>query len=364
MNTILLDSKTLLDRIEQIVRRLDLAKLSNDIREFEDKINKENFWDDSNKAQKLMRQLSFMRSEFSKWSDIKEQIHTNYSLILIANEENDEEYINLLDKEQKILENNLNNLEIELQLRDEYDKSSALLYVKQGSGGVDAQDWAEILLRMYRRWAETKNYKLDILDITSGDEAGIKSATLKIEGDFAYGYLKSEKGTHRLVRLSPFDTDHRRHTSFALVEVLPEVDNDEEIKINSDDIRIDVFRASGNGGQSVQKNSTAVRITHLPSKTVVSVQNERSQFQNKEVALKILHSRLLNIKLEEQEKERQKIKGEHIAAEFGSQIRSYILHPYKMVKDHRTNFETKDAESVLDGKIDDFLKSYLNSKIK
>ncbi len=305
-----------------------------------------------------------MRSEFSKWSDIKEQIHTNYSLILIANEENDEEYINLLDKEQKILENNLNNLEIELQLRDEYDKSSALLYVKQGSGGVDAQDWAEILLRMYRRWAETKNYKLDILDITSGDEAGIKSATLKIEGDFAYGYLKSEKGTHRLVRLSPFDTDHRRHTSFALVEVLPEVDNDEEIKINSDDIRIDVFRASGNGGQSVQKNSTAVRITHLPSKTVVSVQNERSQFQNKEVALKILHSRLLNIKLEEQEKERQKIKGEHIAAEFGSQIRSYILHPYKMVKDHRTNFETKDAESVLDGKIDDFLKSYLNSKIK
>ena len=311
-----------------------------------------------------MRQLSSMKSEFSKWSDIKEQIHTNYSLILIANEENDEEYINLLDKEQKILENNLNNLEIELQLRDEYDKSSALLYVKQGSGGVDAQDWAEILLRMYRRWAETKNYKLDILDITSGDEAGIKSATLKIEGDFAYGYLKSEKGTHRLVRLSPFDTDHRRHTSFALVEVLPEVDNDEEIKINSDDIRIDVFRASGNGGQSVQKNSTAVRITHLPSKTVVSVQNERSQFQNKEVALKILHSRLLNIKLEEQEKERQKIKGEHIAAEFGSQIRSYILHPYKMVKDHRTNFETKDAESVLDGKIDDFLKSYLNSKIK
>ena len=311
-----------------------------------------------------MRQLSSMKSEFSKWSDIKEQIHTNYSLILIANEENDEEYLNQLDKEQKVLENDLNNLEIELQLRDEYDKSSALLYVKQGSGGVDAQDWAEILLRMYRRWGETKHYKLDILDITSGDEAGIKSATLKIEGDFAYGYLKSEKGTHRLVRLSPFDTDHRRHTSFALVEVLPEVDNDEEIKINSDDIRIDVFRASGNGGQSVQKNSTAVRITHLPSKIVVSVQNERSQFQNKEVALKILHSRLLNIKLEEQEKERQKIKGEHIAAEFGSQIRSYILHPYKMVKDHRTNFETKDAESVLDGKIDDFLKSYLNSKIK
>ena len=216
----------------------------------------------------------------------------------------------------------------------------------------------------YRRWGELRNYKTDILDYSSGDEAGIKSATLKIQGDYAYGYLKSEKGTHRLVRLSPFDSDHRRHTSFALVEVLPEVENDEEIKINSDDIRIDVFRASGNGGQSVQKNSTAVRITHIPTNIVVSVQNERSQFQNKEVALKILHSRLLNMRLEEQEKERQKIKGEHVAAEFGSQIRSYILHPYKMVKDHRTNFETKDAESVLNGKIDNFLKSYLNSKIK
>jgi len=311
-----------------------------------------------------MRQLSFIKSEYSKWTEIKEKIHTNSSLLTIAFEENDEEYLIQLIEEQKSLENYLNNLEIELQLRDEYDKNSALLSIKQGAGGVDSQDWAEMLLRMYRRWGELKNYKTDILDYSSGDEAGIKSATLKIQGDYAYGYLKSEKGTHRLVRLSPFDTDHRRHTSFALVEVLPEVENDEEIKINSDEIRIDVFRASGNGGQSVQKNSTAVRITHIPTNIVVSVQNERSQFQNKEIALKILHSRLLNMKLEDQEKERQKIKGEHLAAEFGSQIRSYILHPYKMVKDHRTNFETKDAESVLNGKIDSFLKSYLNSKIK
>jgi len=258
----------------------------------------------------------------------------------------------------------VNALEFELQLSGEYDDRAAILYVKQGAGGVDAQDWAEMLLRMYTRWAERRGFGADVLDFTPGDEAGIKSAAIKIDGKFAYGYLRSERGVHRLVRLSPFDADHRRHTSFALVEVLPEADESEEVKVNQDDLRVDVFRASGNGGQNVQKNSTAIRLTHLPTNLVVAVQNERSQAQNREVAMRILLSRLVDLDMQKKTEERAKLKGEHVSAEFGRQVRSYVQHPYQMVKDHRTDFQTTAAQAVLDGDLDELLKSYLTSQME
>ena len=229
---------------------------------------------------------------------------------------------------------------------------------------MDAQDWAEILVRMYTRWAERRGFHAEVLDQTPGDEAGIKSATIKIDGKYAYGYLRSERGVHRLVRLSPFDADHRRHTSFALVEVLPEADETEQVKINPDDLRVDVFRASGNGGQNVQKNSTAIRVTHLPTNIVVAVQNERSQAQNREVAMRILLSRLVDLDMQQKAEERAALKGEHVSAEFGRQVRSYVQHPYQMVKDHRTDFQTGDAQAVLDGDLDDILKSYLSSQVE
>jgi peptide chain release factor 2 len=256
------------------------------------------------------------------------------------------------------------SLEFELQFSGAYDARPAILYVKQGAGGVDAQDWAEILLRMYTRWAERRGFSAEVLDLTPGDEAGIKSAAIKIDGKYAYGYLRSERGVHRLVRLSPFDADHRRHTSFALVEVLPEADEAEEVKINPDDLRIDVFRASGNGGQNVQKNSTAIRLTHLPTNLVVAVQNERSQAQNRQVAMKILLSRLVDLDLRAKAEERAKLKGDHVSAEFGRQVRSYVQHPYQMVKDHRTDYQTADAQSVFDGDLDELLKSYLSSQVE
>jgi len=250
-----------------------------------------------------------------------------------------------------------------LKLNGEFDERNAIIGIKQGAGGVDSQDWAEILFRMYKRWAEIKKLNLEIIDYSPGDEAGIKSVIFRIEGENAYGLLQSEKGAHRLVRISPFDTGNRRHTSFSLVEIMPELENSEEIKIDSKDLRIDVFKAGGAGGQSVQKNSTAVRITHLPTNISVSVQNERSQLMNKDLAMKILQGRLKELEIMEKKKRNAEIKGEHISADFGSQIRSYVMHPYKMVKDHRTNFETSDIDRILDGNIDEFIERYLLENI-
>ena len=261
-----------------------------------------------------------------------------------------------LDKKYK-------NLSLSLKLNGEFDSRNAILGIKQGAGGVDSQDWAEILLRMYKRWSEIHNFNFEIIDYSPGDEAGIKSVVVRIKGENAYGLLQSEKGSHRLVRISPFDTGNRRHTSFSLVEVMPELENDEEIKIDNNDLRIDVFKAGGAGGQSVQKNSTAVRITHIPSKISVSVQNERSQLMNKQLAMKILQGRLKEIEILENKKRDAEIMGEHISADFGSQIRSYVMHPYKMVKDHRTNFETSDIDKVIDGNIDEFIEDFLINNI-
>ncbi len=253
--------------------------------------------------------------------------------------------------------------ESSLLLSGEYDDRNALCALHAGAGGTESQDWASILLRMYIRWAERQGYEAEVLDMSEGDEAGFKSAYLFVKGDNAYGYLRGERGVHRLVRLSPFDSDHARHTSFALVEVLPEAEAQLDLEIPADELRIDTFRSSGPGGQHMQKSSSAVRITHLPTGIVSSCQSQRSQHQNKEVAMRILYSRILEVQRKEKEEARAKLKGERVDAAWGNQIRSYVLHPYKLVKDHRTGYESSAAEAVLDGELDEFIDSYLRSKV-
>ncbi len=251
--------------------------------------------------------------------------------------------------------------ETEAMLSGEYDQGNAIVAIHAGAGGTDSQDWAAMLLRMYLRWAEQSDFSAELLDSSEGEEAGIKSATLAIDGEFAYGYLQAERGVHRLVRLSPFDSAHRRHTSFALVEVLPQIDQAEEVTVNPADLRIDTYRSAGAGGQNVQKNETAIRITHLPTGLVVTCQNERSQTQNRENAMRVLRARLGELQRQQKEQAMAKIKGEHVKAEWGSQIRSYVLHPYQMVKDHRTGYEMGNTAAVLDGELDGFIQAYLRT---
>jgi peptide chain release factor 2 len=263
--------------------------------------------------------------------------------------------------EVSALQADLDRRETEAMLSGEYDQGNAILAIHAGAGGTDSQDWAAMLLRMYLRWAEQSGFSAELLDSSDGEEAGIKSATVAVDGENAYGYLQAERGVHRLVRLSPFDSAHRRHTSFALVEVLPQVDQSEEVIVNPADLRIDTYRSAGAGGQNVQKNETAIRITHLPTGLVVTCQNERSQTQNRENALRVLRARLGELQRQAKEQELAKIKGEHVKAEWGSQIRSYVLHPYQMVKDHRTGHEMGNTAAVLDGEIDGFIDAFLRS---
>jgi peptide chain release factor 2 len=257
----------------------------------------------------------------------------------------------------------LDGLEFQLMLGGSYDRKNAILALHAGAGGTESQDWTEMLLRMYIRWAERRGFKAEVLDTMPGEEAGIKSVTLAIRGPFAYGYLRSERGVHRLVRLSPYDAAHRRHTSFALAEVMPEADADVEVTVNPEDVKMEVFRSSGAGGQNVQKTSTAVRLIHGPTGIIVTCQDQRSQLQNKETALRILQSRLLALRVEEQETEQARLKGQHVAAGWGNQIRSYVLHPYNMVKDHRTEHETSNTSAVLDGEIDEFVQAFLKQSM-
>lgn len=310
-----------------------------------------------------MRRLSGLKEEVDSWRSLDEKATSLGELLALSIEEKDVSLRDTFSEELADIQRTLAELEFKLVLSGPYDQRNAIMALHAGAGGVESQDWASMLMRMYMRWAERRGYKGELLDVSVGEEAGIKSAVVQISGEYAYGYLKAERGVHRLVRISPFDSAHARHTSFALMEVMPEVEEGVDVVIKPDDLRIDVFRAGGAGGQSVQKNSTAVRITHLPTGIKVSCQNERSQHQNKEIAMRILMGRLVERELEEKAKEMAKLKGAHISPEWGNQIRSYVLHPYKMVKDHRTNFETSDAEGVLDGDVDEFMRAYLTSTV-
>lgn len=310
-----------------------------------------------------MQFLTSLKYDVTTWEALEQRSEDLVDLIELADAEKDEGMLTQLSIDADALHNDLAAQEFRLQLNGKHDNRSAIVSVKQGAGGVDAQDWSEMLLRMYLRWGEQSGYDAELLDFTPGEEAGIKSAALRVAGDHPYGYLKSERGVHRLVRLSPFDSGHRRHTSFALVEVYPEPDDADDVEIDPSEVRMEAFRASGHGGQSVQKNSTAVRLTHEPTGIVVSVQNERSQAQNRQVAMKILHARITDLENQKRAAEQAKLKGDHISAEFGRQVRSYVLHPYQMVKDHRTEYEVSDARGVLEGDLDGFLKAYLQSSM-
>jgi peptide chain release factor 2 len=319
------------------------------------------FWDRPEEAQAVMRRLASLQEEVETWKGLAGRVADAQTLLDLAIADEDEAMAGDIAGEVETIEAELERLEFWLLLSGPYDKDDAILAIHAGAGGTEAQDWAEMLLRMYLRWAEGRGYKTGILDSLSGEEAGLKRAIVSVEGDHAYGYLKAEKGVHRLVRLSPFDAAHRRHTSFALVEVWPDIGEEIEVDINSDDLRIDTFRSSGPGGQHMQKTSSAVRITHLPTGTVVICQNQRSQAQNRETAMKVLRARLFALEREKQEAEQARLKGRHIEAGWGNQIRSYVLHPYKMVKDLRTGYETGNAEAVLDGGLDGFIETYLRS---
>jgi peptide chain release factor 2 len=310
-----------------------------------------------------MRQLGAANNTVETWRRLEKEITELLDMAALAIEENDQSLQGEIQQRIEEMTSQLDLLETRLLLGEDYDTRDAILTVHAGAGGTESQDWAEMLFRMYLRWAEQHKYKTEILDTSMGEEAGIKSATVEIKGDYAYGYLKSEHGVHRLVRLSPFDADHARHTSFVLVEVLPEAEEEIDINVKPEDLKIDTFRSSGPGGQHMQKTSSAVRITHLPTGMVVSCQSQRSQRQNKESALKVLYARLLEINREEQEMEKAKLKGERIEAGWGNQIRSYVLHPYQMVKDHRTKYETSNANAVLNGELDDFITAYLRYKL-
>ena len=303
-----------------------------------------------------MKAVSSLREEVESWNKFNGHLH---DLIDLAGMD-DETLRSDLEKETTDLESDLDKRAFTTMLSGPYDAGDALLAIHAGAGGTDSQDWAAMLERMYLRWADARGYQTEILDRTEGEEAGLKSVTIAVDGKYAYGYLRSEKGVHRLVRLSPFDAAHRRHTSFALVEILPQVAMDDaEVEINPNDLKMDVFRSSGAGGQNVQKNATAVRLTHIPTGIVVTCQNERSQLQNRENALRVLRSRLLEIRRAEKDQEIAVLRGEYTKAEWGSQIRSYVLHPYQMVKDHRTDQETGNTQSILDGELDAFMEAYL-----
>ena len=310
-----------------------------------------------------MKELAALKSEVEQWRSLESRVEAAEDLTALAIEENDNSLLDSLAEELTEITASVADLEFTLALSGPHDRRNAILAIHAGAGGVDSQDWVQMLMRMYLRWAETKGYRSDVVELSPGDTAGIKSTVIQMEGDYAYGYLKAEKGVHRLVRLSPYDSDHARHTSFALAEVLPEVEQGVDIEIDPADLKIEVFKAGGAGGQSVQKNSTAVRITHVPTGLKASCQNERSLYQNRTIAMGILAARLMEREMAERAKKMDKIRGEHVSAEWGNQIRSYVLHPYKMVKDHRTSYETSDTDGVLDGDIGAFIDAYLATTV-
>ena len=317
------------------------------------------FWENSKKSGKVLQKIKILKNKRDKFVAIKNTLNNLIELSDLLQVEADDELAEELVKNTSALTDEVDNFEIEILLSNPYDINNAIVTIHPGAGGTESQDWAEMLYRMYVRWANANNYTVQELDYLDGDEAGLKSVTFLVSGDYAYGYLKAEKGVHRLVRISPFDAGGRRHTSFASVEILPEITEDIEININPDDLRVDTYRASGAGGQHINKTSSAVRITHIPTNTVVACQTERSQIQNRETAMRMLKSKLLNLKEQEHKEKIEDLKGDQKDIAWGSQIRSYVFCPYTLVKDHRTNFETGNIQAVMDGDLNGFMKAYL-----
>lgn len=341
----------------------DIAGKEKRAAELEHASGQPDFWNDNVAAQKAMRELTLLKEEVTTWRDLARRAHDALGLIELAIEENHSETAQEVEKEIPEIEAKLAALEFNLLFAGEYDHNAAILSIHSGAGGTESQDWAQMLMRMYLRFGDAQGYTTEILEEMPGDEAGIKSVTIRFVGEYAYGRLKAERGVHRLVRLSPFDANHRRHTSFALVEVMPEIDDAVLVEIKPDDVKIDIYHASGHGGQNVQKVATAVRLTHIPTGIIVTCQNQRSQLQNKESAFKVLRSRLVELEIERKEQERARLKGKHVEAGWGNQIRSYVLHPYQMVKDHRTEHETSRTEAVLDGDLNSFIEAYLKAQV-
>ena len=345
----------------------DITKLKIELANLEEETLKEGFWNDSKNSGIVLQKSKTIKNKIDKYTKISNEINNLIEMSELLSEEaeegedDDNSLIKDIIENTKFAQKEIDDLEVETLLSGKYDINNAIVTIHPGAGGTESQDWAEMLYRMYSRWANSEGYSIQELDYLEGDEAGLKSVTFLISGDYAYGYMKSEKGVHRLVRISPFDSGGRRHTSFASVEVLPEITEDIEIEINPDDLRIDTYRASGAGGQHINKTSSAIRITHLPTNIVVACQTERSQIQNRETAMKMLKSKLLDLKEREHKEKIEDLKGEQKDIAWGSQIRSYVFCPYTLVKDHRTNFETGNVTGVMDGDLNGFMKEYLKN---
>ena len=337
----------------------DIINLEKELTSLEKQTTENNFWEDQKSSSKVLKRINEIKNKVEQFKKIKTEITNMIELVELLKQESDEELEKEVQNGTKKLEEDIEKLEISTLLSGKYDINNAILTLHPGAGGTEAQDWVEMLYRMYTRWATANGYKVEELDYLAGDEAGIKSVTFLVSGDYAYGYLKGEQGVHRLVRISPFDAGGRRHTSFASVEVLPEITDDIEIDINPDDFKIDTYRASGAGGQHVNKTSSAVRITHIPTGIVVACQTERSQIQNKENAMKMLKSKLLHLKEQEHKDTIDELKGVQMDIAWGSQIRSYVFCPYTLVKDHRTNYEVGNVQAVMDGDLNGFIDSFL-----
>lgn len=340
----------------------DVAGLTDRLNQINKTTEEDGFWDDHEKAQKLLKEKKSVESKIGEYEELKREFDDIGILIDLAQEEEDQSMVPEIQKSYEDYKKKFEDLRIKTLLNGEYDSNNAIISIHAGSGGTDAQDWAEMLLRMYTRWSDSKGYKVKILDYQDATEGGIKSATLLIEGENAYGYLKNEKGVHRIVRISPFDSSGRRHTSFSSLDVIPEMDENITVDINPEDLRIDTFRSSGAGGQHVNKTDSAIRITHIPTNIVVSCQNERSQHQNKETAMKVLMAKLMELAKEEHKANLDELKGDYSQITWGSQIRSYVFHPYSLVKDHRTNAEVGNVHAVMDGDLDYFINEKLKMK--
>ncbi|HOA55474.1 MAG: peptide chain release factor 2 [Acetivibrionales bacterium] len=348
--------------IKEMGASLDVASLKLEIEELENKAAEPGFWDDIENSQKVLQRTKVLKAKVETYEKLVSDLEDLKVLNELGIEEQDDSVIPEVRQELERLREAHGKLRLETLLKGPYDKNNAIMTLHAGAGGTEAQDWVQMLFRMYTRWAEEHQYEVKTLDYLDGDEAGIKSVTMHIIGENAYGYLRSEKGVHRLVRISPFDASGRRHTSFASVEVMPELDEEIQVEINPDDLRIDTYRSSGAGGQHVNKTESAVRITHIPTGIVVACQNERSQIQNRETAMKMLKAKLLELKEREQKEKIEDLKGVQMDIAWGSQIRSYVFCPYTMVKDHRTNYETGDVDAVMDGDLDKFIHAYLSSQ--